>query len=55
MVQANGVEFECLSWGPDGGPLALLLHGFPDTAHTWRFLGPALAEAGKTWAEARRG
>ncbi|THI93019.1 alpha/beta hydrolase [Nocardioides sp.] len=27
-------------------PLAVLLHGFPDTAHTWRHLGPALAEAG---------
>lgn len=28
------------------GPLALCLHGFPDTAHTWRHLMPALAEAG---------
>jgi pimeloyl-ACP methyl ester carboxylesterase len=45
MVRANGVDFECLSWGSEG-PLALLLHGFPDTAHTWRHLGPALAEAG---------
>jgi pimeloyl-ACP methyl ester carboxylesterase len=26
--------------------LALCLHGFPDTAHTWRHLMPALAEAG---------
>jgi pimeloyl-ACP methyl ester carboxylesterase len=24
----------------------VLLHGFPDTAHTWRHLGPQLAEAG---------
>jgi pimeloyl-ACP methyl ester carboxylesterase len=47
-VAANGVEFECLTWGSaeGDGPLALLLHGFPDTAHTWRHLGPALAEAG---------
>lgn len=37
---------ECLTWGPDDGPLALLLHGFPDTAHTWRHLGPELAAAG---------
>jgi pimeloyl-ACP methyl ester carboxylesterase len=35
-----------LTWGPDDGPLALLLHGFPDTAWTWRHVAPALAEAG---------
>lgn len=29
-----------------GAPLALLLHGFPDTAGTWRFLIPALVESG---------
>jgi pimeloyl-ACP methyl ester carboxylesterase len=47
MVEANGVQFECLTWGDGPGrPLALLLHGFPDTAHTWRHLGPALADAG---------
>ena len=40
------VRLSALTWGPDDGPLALLLHGFPDTAHTWRHLGPALAEDG---------
>jgi pimeloyl-ACP methyl ester carboxylesterase len=35
-----------LTWGPESGPLALLLHGFPDTAHTWRHLGPVLADHG---------
>ena len=44
MVAANGLEFGLLEAGE--GPLALCLHGFPDSAHTWRHLLPALAEAG---------
>lgn len=40
------VTLGALTWGGDSGPLAILLHGFPDTAHTWRHLGPALAERG---------
>jgi pimeloyl-ACP methyl ester carboxylesterase len=44
MVLANGLEFGLLEAGT--GPLALCLHGFPDSAHTWRHLLPALAEAG---------
>jgi pimeloyl-ACP methyl ester carboxylesterase len=45
-VTANGVQFGCLEDGPSDGPLALCLHGFPDTAHTWRHLLPELAQAG---------
>jgi pimeloyl-ACP methyl ester carboxylesterase len=45
-VQANDVEFSYLEAGPDGGPLALCLHGFPDSAHTWRYLLPELGAAG---------
>jgi pimeloyl-ACP methyl ester carboxylesterase len=45
-VKANDVEFSYLESGPENGPLALCLHGFPDTAHTWRYLLPALGEAG---------
>ncbi len=44
VVQANGVDVHYLEAG--SGPLALLLHGFPDSAHTWRHLLPALADAG---------
>lgn len=43
-ISANDVEFAVLEAG--SGPLALCLHGFPDSAHTWRHLMPALAEAG---------
>ncbi|MEO3788452.1 alpha/beta hydrolase [Actinocorallia sp. B10E7] len=45
-IRANGLEFGCLSAGPSDGPLALLLHGFPDTPHSWRHLSADLAEAG---------
>jgi pimeloyl-ACP methyl ester carboxylesterase len=45
-ITANGTEFGYLEAGPEGGPLALCLHGFPDTAHTWRHLLPRLADAG---------
>jgi pimeloyl-ACP methyl ester carboxylesterase len=45
-ITANGLDFACLTDGPDDGPLALCLHGFPDTAHTWRYLLPELAAAG---------
>lgn len=41
---ANGIDFEVLTCGT--GPLALCLHGFPDTAHSWRYLLPELANAG---------
>lgn len=43
-VTANGVDFAFLEAG--AGPLALCLHGFPDSAWTWRHLLPALAGAG---------
>ncbi|MET0460327.1 MAG: alpha/beta hydrolase [Ilumatobacteraceae bacterium] len=43
-VTANGVDVAYLHCGE--GPLALCLHGFPDSAHTWRDLLPELAEAG---------
>lgn len=43
-VDANGIQFRCLTDGD--GPLVLLLHGFPQSAHLYRNLIPALAEAG---------
>jgi len=45
-VSANGVDFAYLAAGAPDAPLALCLHGFPDTAHGWRHLLPALAAAG---------
>jgi pimeloyl-ACP methyl ester carboxylesterase len=43
-VQANGLRFHYLEMGE--GPLALCLHGFPDSPYTYRYLLPELAEAG---------
>jgi pimeloyl-ACP methyl ester carboxylesterase len=43
-VAAHDLEFAYLEAGT--GPLALCLHGFPDSAWTYRFLVPALADAG---------
>jgi pimeloyl-ACP methyl ester carboxylesterase len=44
VLGANEVRFAVLDAG--AGPLALCLHDFPDSAHTWRHLLPALADAG---------
>jgi pimeloyl-ACP methyl ester carboxylesterase len=41
----DGLEVAYLRDGDDG-PLALCLHGFPDSAFTWRHLLPELAAAG---------
>jgi len=43
-VRTNDLDFGLLEAG--SGPLTLCLHGFPDTAHTWQHLLPALAGAG---------
>jgi pimeloyl-ACP methyl ester carboxylesterase len=45
-IEANGLLFAYLEAGPADGPLALCLHGFPDSAWTWRHLLPELAGAG---------
>ena len=43
-VEANGIRFGVVEAGD--GPLVLCLHGFPDSAWTWRHLLPELADAG---------
>ena len=41
-----GLVFTTDVAGPAGGALALLLHGFPESRHSWRAAMPALAAAG---------
>ncbi|MCL4445927.1 MAG: alpha/beta hydrolase [Actinobacteria bacterium] len=45
-IEANEVSFAYLEEGPRNGPLAICLHGFPDSAHTWEALLVALGSAG---------
>ncbi len=44
FVDANGLRFAYLEQGR--GPLVVLVHGFPDTAHTWDATMPRLAADG---------
>jgi len=46
-ILANDLNISYFAAGLDNdGPLAICLHGFPDSAHTWRHLLPRLANAG---------
>ena len=45
-VTAPTVQLRALTWGPAEGPIALCLHGFPDTAYGFRKLAPHLVAAG---------
>lgn len=42
----SGLTFTTDVAGPIGGPLVLLLHGFPESRHSWRGALPGLAAAG---------
>ncbi len=54
-LEANGLHFETLCCGK-GDRLALLLHGFPETADSWRAQMPVLAGMGyRVWAPNQRG
>ncbi|MDP1920429.1 MAG: alpha/beta hydrolase [Myxococcales bacterium] len=43
---ANRLRVRALTWGSRGGPVVVLVHGFPDTPHGWDVIGQALAESG---------
>ena len=37
---------KAMTWGSPDAPIALCLHGFPDTAYGWRKIAPRLVESG---------
>ena len=45
-ITVGDLSFHARADGPEDGPLVLLMHGFPQTAHTWRAQLPVLAAAG---------
>jgi pimeloyl-ACP methyl ester carboxylesterase len=45
-IRAGDLELHAVVAGPKDGPLALLLHGFPECWYSWRHQSPALVEAG---------
>jgi pimeloyl-ACP methyl ester carboxylesterase len=45
-VSTPAVQLRALTWGPAEAPIALCLHGFPDTAYGWRKVAPQLVDAG---------
>ena len=46
-LSTGPMKFGALAWGDPDARIALLVHGYPDTAWTWRYLGPYLA--GRGW------
>jgi pimeloyl-ACP methyl ester carboxylesterase len=46
IIQTDGLTQQVLEDGPEGGPLVLLIHGFPELGISWRAQVKALAEAG---------
>jgi pimeloyl-ACP methyl ester carboxylesterase len=46
LVSANGARFHVAESGPDGAPMVVFLHGFPEFWWSWRHQLPAVAAAG---------
>src|SRR4029078_850783 len=46
LTTRSGLTFTADVAGPADGPLVLLLHGFPESRHSWHAALPVLAAAG---------
>ena len=45
-IRSGDLVLDAVAAGPADGPVAVLLHGFPQTSHSWRQVWPVLADAG---------
>src|SRR4051812_12853630 len=55
-VPTNGINLHVARAGPEGGPLVLLLHGFPEPWLCWRQqIGPLAAAGYRVLAPDQRG
>jgi pimeloyl-ACP methyl ester carboxylesterase len=45
-AELGPLVFDVVVAGPADGPAVILLHGFPETSHAWRYQVPVLVEAG---------
>lgn len=56
LIKTNGITLHTVMAGPAGGPVVVLLHGFPEFWFGWRHQIPALADAGfRVWIPDQRG
>lgn len=56
FVSTDVLDIAYLEWNPQGARSAVLLHGWPDSPHTWKDLAESLADAGyRVLAPALRG
>jgi pimeloyl-ACP methyl ester carboxylesterase len=55
-ITTNGVTLHAVHSGPEGGPLAILLHGFPEFWYGWRHqIGPLAGAGHRVLAPDQRG
>ena len=46
ILHTDRGDFEAIIEGPEGAPLVMMLHGFPELNISWRNQIPALVDAG---------
>lgn len=55
VVLPTGVELDVTHGGPDGAPAIFFLHGFPESARTWRYQLADLSRDYRVFAPDQRG